>query len=252
LFTATANRKRIELFTNVRNSTIGAFEKPLYFTTGKNQYEDVSAGNVVQMKWFAAGDGVTDDTAIFQDVLLLYSSPDYVIFIDAGSYILTGSIIIPSGARIVGQAWSQLVASGAVFEDVTDPQVLLHIGTTEGEVGNVELQDLLFTSVGATAGLIVVQWNMGADGQGTAAMWDCHYRIGGATGTDLQVSQCPAGSVSDACMAATLLLHLKPTASAYLENVWAWVADHDLDDAANTQVSGCNSRIITIPKKQTN
>lgn len=26
-----------------------------------------------------------------------------------------------------------------------------------------------------------------------------------------------------------MLLHLTKTSSAYLENVWAWTADHDLD-----------------------
>ena len=26
------------------------------------------------------------------------------------------------------------------------------------------------------------------------------------------------------------MMHLSPDASAYLENVWLWVADHDIDD----------------------
>ncbi|KAH8669051.1 pectate lyase superfamily protein-domain-containing protein [Xylariales sp. PMI_506] len=229
---------------DVLTTSAGIFPKPVYFTRNKNQYEDTPA--VVQMKWFAAGDGVTDDTTIFQVVISLFASSDIVIFIDAGSYILTDSITIPSEARIVGQAWSQLVASGPKFEDASNPNVLLHIGADGGEVGNVELQDLIFTSVGATAGLIGVQWNMEADGQGTTAMWDCHYRIGGATGTSLQVSQCPAGSINDDCIAATLLLHLTSTSSAYLENVWAWVADHDLDDPANTQISVFSARGILI------
>jgi glucan 1,3-beta-glucosidase len=30
-------------------------------------------------------------------------------------------------------------------------------------------------------------------------------------------------------MAASLLLHLTPESSGYFENVWAWVADHDID-----------------------
>lgn len=189
------------------------------------------------MKWFAAGDGVTDDTAIFQQILTQYADPGTVIFLDAGSYILTDTITIPSGARIVGQAWSQLVAKGAAFEDATNPHVLINVGAEGGEVGNVEMQDIIFTSVGATSGLIGVQWNIEADAQGSAAMWDCHYRMGGALGTELQVAQCPAGSANTDCIAGTLLFHLMPTGSAYLENVWVWVADHDLDDADDSQVS---------------
>ncbi len=33
-----------------------------------------------------------------------------------------------------------------------------------------------------------------------------------------------------------MMLHLTTTSTAYLENVWAWVADHDMDTAAATQV----------------
>lgn len=34
-----------------------------------------------------------------------------------------------------------------------------------------------------------------------------------------------------------MLLHLTDTSSAYLENMWAWVADHDFDSGpAQTQL----------------
>jgi hypothetical protein len=48
---------------------------------------------------------VHDDTANFQEVIDLFAGPAYLIFIDAGSYILSDTITIPSGARIVGQCW---------------------------------------------------------------------------------------------------------------------------------------------------
>jgi glucan 1,3-beta-glucosidase len=33
------------------------------------------------------------------------------------------------------------------------------------------------------------------------------------------------------------MLHMKESSNGYLENVWAWVADHDLDSGpAQTQV----------------
>jgi hypothetical protein len=41
----------------------------------------------------------------------------------------------------------------------------------EGEVGNVEMQDLLFTTKGPTAGAILVQWNIKASSNGAAALW---------------------------------------------------------------------------------
>ena len=70
-------------------------------------------------------------------------------------------------------------------------------------------------------------------------MWDCHFRVGGAQGSNLQLSNCPAsaGSVNNNCMAASLLLHLTPQSSGYFENVWAWVADHDMDSPLNALVT---------------
>lgn len=72
-----------------------------------------------------------------------------------------------------------------------------------------------------------------------AAMWDSHFRVGGAAGTNLQLSDCPAGasSVNRNCMAASLLLHVTSQASGYFENVWAWTADHDLDNSLNSKAT---------------
>jgi glucan 1,3-beta-glucosidase len=70
-----------------------------------------------------------------------------------------------------------------------------------------------------------------------AAMWVSHFRVGGAAGTNLQLSECPvqASSVNENCMAASLLLHVSRGASGYFENVWAWTADHDLDNSLNAE-----------------
>jgi hypothetical protein len=41
----------------------------------------------------------------------------------------------------------------------------------DGQTGTAELQDLLFTTKGATAGVVLVEWNLKADKSGSAAMW---------------------------------------------------------------------------------
>ena len=72
-------------------------------------------------------------------------------------------------------------------------------------------------------------------------MWDCHFRVGGAYGTSLTLSECPPtnGSINANCKAASLLLHLTTESSGYFENVWAWVADHYIDQlpVGNTTTS---------------
>lgn len=78
-----------------------------------------------------------------------------------------------------------------------------------------------------------------------AAMWDSHFRVGGATGTNLQLAQCPTGAtpVNKNCMAASMLLHVTSKASGYFENVWAWTADHDLDNPLNAQATESDTGI---------
>jgi glucan 1,3-beta-glucosidase len=96
----------------------------------------------------------------------------------------------------------------------------------------MEISDFLFTVQGPTAGAVLVEWNVHESSQGSVAMWDCHFRVGGAIGTHLQRAACPklSGGVKSQCKAGSLLLHVTPAASGYFENVWAWTADHDIDE----------------------
>lgn len=43
-----------------------------------------------------------------------------------------------------------------------------------------------------------------------------------------------------------MLLHITPKANGYFENLWAWVADHDIDDANNTMVTIASVRGILL------
>ena len=56
-------------------------------------------------------------------------------------------------------------------------------------------------------------------------MWDSHFRVGGATGSDLGFADCPRLEFSDKCIAASLLFHVTAKGSGYFENVWVWTAD---------------------------
>lgn len=115
------------------------------------------------------------------------------------------------------------------------------------DVGTVEISDILFTSVGSLPGLIMVEWNVQGEEKGSVGMWDTHFRVGGAYGTELQVAQCPPQTtIQEGCIAAAMMMHITQTSSGYFENVWAWVADHDIDDATNTMVTIAVGRGILI------
>lgn len=62
---------------------------------------------------------------------------------------------------------------------------------------------------------------------------DTHVRLGGAAGTGLQQPNCPTGGTEARaeCIIGSAMMHITDWASAYLENVWLWTADHDLEYA---------------------
>ncbi|KAI9375354.1 pectate lyase superfamily protein-domain-containing protein [Aspergillus egyptiacus] len=207
----------------------GFLQSP-YFERKKPQYEEVAWSDFISVKAQGAkGDGSTDDTATLQSIL--DGAGSSIVYFDAGTYILKDTLTIPNGARVVGEAWAQLVAEGSRFSDPENPRAVVKVGN-KGDKGRVEIQDLLITTKGATAGAVLIEWNIEAEEAGAAGMWDTHTRIGGATGTELESAQCPASQtgVSEGCNAGSLMMHITEDASAYLENIWLWVADHDIDD----------------------
>ncbi|KAI9742739.1 MAG: hypothetical protein M1818_003468 [Claussenomyces sp. TS43310] len=222
------------------------YYRETYFSKSRPQYEDISVDNIINVKDYGAmGDGSTDDTSAIGNALEM-ATTDNLIYFPAGSYIVTSTLQIQPGARITGEVWSQLVASGDYFADMTNPQVMLQVGA-HGMVGTVEISDMLFTSIGALPGLILVEWNMAAESPGSVGLWDSHFRVGGAMGTKLQVADCPLGAaIQSGCIAATMMMHVTNGSSGYFENMWAWVADHDLDDAKNTQITVAVARGILI------
>lgn len=218
-----------------------------FYERSRPQYESVAASGFTNVQSGGAkGDGNTDDTAAINAVLAAQAGRTIVYF-PAGTYIVTDTVFVPVGSKIVGEAWSQIMASGAKFADMNNPKTVVKVGNA-GDAGVIEITDMLFTVRGGTAGAVLVEWNVKQSSTGSAAMWDSHFRVGGATGSQLTSSDCPklTGSVASKCIAASMLMRLTATSSAYLENVWAWVADHDLDILAQTQIDIFVARGILI------
>ena len=57
-----------------------------------------------------------------------------------------------------------------MFENASDPQQVVSVGHY-GDTGSMEIQDLLLTVQGPTAGAVLMAWNIAEDKQGAAAMW---------------------------------------------------------------------------------
>ncbi|KIM38529.1 glycoside hydrolase family 55 protein [Hebeloma cylindrosporum] len=198
------------------------------------QYADHDVEDFVSVRDFGAvGDGVTDDTKALQAVFDKFSSCK-IIFLDAGFYVVSSTLTIPAGTRLVGEAWSVIAGKGPAFQNQLKPQVVVRVGERWGQSQQVtEITDVVFTTVGPAAGAIVVEWNVRQpDGvQAGAGMWDTHIRLAGSKGTNLEASTCPqfATGSYDPCYAAFMSLHITPSATGYFEGTWVWLADHDLD-----------------------
>jgi len=135
------------------------------------------------------------------------------------------------------------MVAGNEFSDPHNPKPFLEVGK-KGDIGTAQMTDFLITTRGPQPGCILIEWNIKEETPGSCGMWDVHFRIGGAIGTNIEPENCPAdngiNSPSSKCSGAWALLFITRTGSCYLENVWGWVADHDIDK--KKQINVYNSR----------
>jgi glucan 1,3-beta-glucosidase len=193
---------------------------------------------------------LADDTEALQNIINSATATGKVVFFDAGTYIVTRTLLIPPGARLVGEGLASVIMSrGSFFNDMNNPQPVVKVGNA-GSQGRVEWSDMIISTKGAQAGATLIEWNLATSGA-PSGLWDVHTRIGGSTGSDLQVAQClktpSTTAVNTNCIAAYMSMHITPSASGlYMENNWFWTADHDIDDQSNTQITIYTGRGLLI------
>ncbi|KKA30509.1 hypothetical protein TD95_002078 [Thielaviopsis punctulata] len=223
-----------------------------YFELTKPYYENIPAKNFLSARRYGAkGDGKTDDTAALNRLFSAAARRQgYVAFVDAGTYIVTDTVFIPPGTKIVGEALASIImASGPKFHDINNPYVVIKVGDA-GQTGRIEWSDMIVSTRGACAGAKLIEYNLYSPDV-PSGMWDVHVRVGGFAGTDLLLADCPTTPNSDEinsnCIAAHTSLHItKSAAGLYHENGWIWVADHDLEDQSYSQVTIYAGRGILI------
>ncbi|KAK1759744.1 hypothetical protein QBC47DRAFT_115380 [Echria macrotheca] len=223
-----------------------------YYTRSKPQYESLPASSFVSVRSFGArGDAATDDTAALQAAIDNSVATNRVLFIDYGLYRVTSTIRIPPGARITGESYPVILSAGSFFNDINNPQPVVKVGSTTGQAGTVELSDFIVSTQNAQAGAVCIEYNLATTGGTPSGMWDVHVRLGGFTGTQQQVGQCVKtpndATVKSGCIVAFMAMHVTSGATGlYMENVWLWAADHDIDDQANTQITVYSGRGLYI------
>ncbi|KAL8646886.1 MAG: hypothetical protein Q9210_005874 [Variospora velana] len=222
--------------------------------SGKNltpQYESVPASQFLSARAAGAtGDGKSDDTRPLQDVFIRAASERKIVFLDAGIYSITWTLYIPTESKIFGEAYPVILSSGSYFANKQDPTTVVQVGKP-GETGCIELSDFIVSTQGAQAGAIGIEWNIESDAT-PSGMWDVHVRIGGFAGSNLQIADCPAmpdqkGVVNEKCIGAHTSMYVrKGVRGLYMENVWLWTADHDLDYAEFKNITVYNGRGLNM------
>ena len=189
------------------------------------------------------GDGTHDDTASLSAIITKYAQSK-ILFFPHGSYLISSTLYFPSGSRIIGEAWSTISASGAYFKNAGLPKPLVRVGLP-GEKGTAQFTDMLFTVSDILPGCILLEVNMAGLQPGDVGFWNTHIRVGGATDSAIR-TKC-ASNDARSCQAAFMLVHLTASSSTYIENMWAWTADHDLDGGGgNTKQSISTGRGMLI------
>ena len=232
-----------------------------YYERSKPQYEQYPASAFISARdHHAVGDGVADDTGALNNIFRAASNTSRIVFLDAGYYKVTDTIYIPPHTRIVGEGLAAVImGAGDKFADASHPRSVVQVGRP-GEIGRVEMSDIIVSTQGATAGAILIQYNLNTPaaenmctpGSPPSGLWDVHVRIGGFSGSQLQAAECPItpdqqNVVLPVCISGYMSMHITPSAkNLYVENSWMWVADHDIDDSNSTRINIFVARGVLI------
>jgi glucan 1,3-beta-glucosidase len=223
------------------------------FERSRPYYEEYPASSFISVRSSGAkGDGKTDDTEAIQKVLD-NAKKDQIVYFDHGAYIITSTIKVPKNIKITGEIWPELMAHGEKFADQKNPIPMLQIGEP-GDIGYIEMSDLILQTRGPAPGAIMMQWNLEEESQGAAAMWDVHIRIGGTASSGLQSDTCSKTPKQETepdpqCVGAFMLFHATANGTAYIDNGWFWTADHELDMPDHNQINIYTGRGTLLESK---
>ncbi|KAL4861531.1 hypothetical protein BDV12DRAFT_203919 [Aspergillus spectabilis] len=142
-----------------------------FFTRCRPKYYDISKSQIMDVKVIGAkGDGVTNDGPVLNAILQNAANLSSIVYFPFGVYVVWDTLKVPFGSRIIGQAWSQIMGKGSNFQNELEPRAVIKVGEP-GNVGIVEIQDMLFTASGNTAGAVLMEWNVHESTQGSAGLW---------------------------------------------------------------------------------
>lgn len=192
------------------------------------------------------GDGSTNEVDALNKALQYAADNNKIAYFPFGDYRVESTLTIPVGSRIVGEGWATISGSGDFFKDSSDPKPIVQVGKA-GDVGVAQIQDMRFTVADILPGAIIVQFNAAGKAAGDVALWNSVITVGGTRGAQPLTDGC--GDASNTCQAAFIGMHFTKDSSAYVENVWNWVADHITEEfSGGSSIAGKGGALVESTK----
>ncbi|KAM0466965.1 hypothetical protein ACHAPV_000477 [Trichoderma viride] len=192
------------------------------------------------------GDNTIDESGTLNAILQLAADQNKIAYFPFGKYRVDSTLFIPPNSRIVGEGWATITGNGNFFKNENSPQPVVSVGRS-GDVGVAQIQDMRFTVNDVLPGAIVVQFNMAGNKPGDVALWNSLVTVGGTRGASALASACT--STSNQCKGAYVGIHFTKNSSAYVQNVWNWVADHIAEDfGGGTSIAGKGGVLVESTK----
>lgn len=80
---------------------------------------------------------------------------------------MSDTVQVPKNIKITGECWPLIMALGTGFSDWNNPKPVWRVGNP-GDVGDVEMSELVFETIGPAVGAILVEWNLQSTTPGSA------------------------------------------------------------------------------------
>ncbi|KAI5293479.1 hypothetical protein KEM52_005492, partial [Ascosphaera acerosa] len=191
------------------------------------------------------GDNTKDEADALQSVLNYARDNGKIAYFPFGVYRVERTLTIPLGLEIIGEAWSTISGQGQAFKDPDSPTPVVRVGEA-GDVGVNRISDMRFTVGERSAGAVLVEINAAGNQPGDVGIWNSAITVGGFKGAADIANNCY--DVNNQCKAAHTGLHLTASSSAYVENTWVWVADHQVEDGGGINIAAKNGVRVDATK----
>ncbi|KAG5949945.1 hypothetical protein E4U53_005614 [Claviceps sorghi] len=178
------------------------------------------------------GDHRIDESRVLNKILKRAAALNKIAYFPWAKYRVDSTLYVPPGTRIVGEGWPTILGKGHYFKNEKKPRPIVKVGE-KGSRGIAQIQDMRITVEEPLPGAILLEVNMAGNAPGDVAIWNSHLTVGGTAVFEIDHPTRPfdkkCSEPNKQCKAAYIGIHLTETSSAYIENTWAWVADHNYE-----------------------